>query len=167
MRTLAILTGFLAAMLLVIAGMWLCRHRVERRTRLLGEILDLADSAELILRDCRNHLGEIQPLVAAVSDSDLSADPGRATATAQAAVQAALHDLLGHRLWLKAHATDANLHQLHAARNALRQLLATLTRQLGQLAVVHDDLTRAGRSGSGNPQSREIAREMHEKVSRH
>ncbi|MGA8278573.1 MAG: hypothetical protein WB784_10285 [Rhodanobacteraceae bacterium] len=155
MRTLAILTGLLAAMLLMAAGMWFYKRRLERRTHLLGEILDLADSTELTLRECRDHLDEIQPLVAAISGS--GADPVRATATAQSDVQAALCDLLGHRLWLKAHAADANLRQLRAARNALAQSLTTLTRQLELLAGVRDELDRAGRSTSSNPDAREIA----------
>ena len=68
----------------------------------------------------------------------------RATLTAEPEVQAALHDLLQHRLWLKQHGADASLEELRKATSALvhsRQKLAT---QLERLEQVRRELAEAG-----------------------
>jgi len=58
-------------------------------------------------------------------------------------VEAALKDLLAHRLWIKQNAETATLGQLDAARAALAQSGATLQAQLDRLAAIAADLQRA------------------------
>jgi hypothetical protein len=60
-----------------------------------------------------------------------------------AKVQAALKDLLAHRLWIQQHAATASLHELADAQRALDQSGATLQAQLDRLAAIAADLQRA------------------------
>ncbi|HET6545518.1 MAG TPA: hypothetical protein VFG55_02090 [Rhodanobacteraceae bacterium] len=143
-----ILIVLLCAMLLLALVAGFHKRRLELRTRLLGEILDLADAAERDLHECRERLREVPPLVATLSgSSEISA---RATLTAEPEVQAALRDLLAHRLWLKAHAGDAELRELRSARDALRQSRSALSGQLQHLAEVCVELERARESNLSN-----------------
>lgn len=122
-------------------GLWLRERRLRRRPRLLAEVMDEADALERELYECRTRLREIPALVTALPPSaQLSA---RATLVAEPQVQAALRDLLSHRLWLKEHASTATLAELESARGALATAKAALTTQLGRLAEVRAELENA------------------------
>jgi hypothetical protein len=103
--------------------------------------MDEADALERELYECRARLREIPALVAALPPSvPLSA---RATLVAEPQVQAALRDLLSHRLWLKEHATTATLAELESARGALKTAKSALATQLERLAEVRTELQAA------------------------
>lgn len=125
---------------------YLRERRLGARTRELRSVLDHADALEKELQECRARLREIPPLVSRLPPAiGLSA---RATLTAEPEVQAALHDLLQHRLWLKQRGLDASLGELRAAASALvhsRQKLAT---QLERLDQVRRELAEAGADAS-------------------
>ncbi len=123
------------------AGLWLRERRLKRRPQLLAEIMDEADALERELFECRTRLREIPALVVALPPSaQLSA---RATLVAEPQVQAALRDLLSHRLWLKERAATATLRELASARAALASAKAGLATQLERLAAVRIELETA------------------------
>jgi voltage-gated potassium channel Kch len=126
-----------AALLLLLSAAWRRERRLRRRSRLLGEILDLADALERELLECRARLREIPALTMNLPPSEqLSA---RATLAAEPQVQDALRDLLAHRLWLKEHAVQAGIDELLPARDALVATRAALGAQLARLADVRAD----------------------------
>lgn len=126
---------------LAVTGLWLRERRLRRRPRLLAAVMDEADALERELYECRTRLREIPALVATLPPSaQLSA---RATLVAEPQVQAALRDLLSHRLWLKEHAITATTAELESAHTALAGAKAALTRQLARLAEVRAELESA------------------------
>lgn len=126
---------------LIVIGIALRDRRLRRRPRVLAEVMDEADALERELYECRTRLREIPALVAALPPSaQLSA---RATLVAEPQVQAALRDLLSHRLWLKEHAATATLAELESARAALASAKAALATQLERLAEVRAELESA------------------------
>ena len=139
------LTIAATAAVLLFAAWW--RERLlHRKPRVLAEILDLADSMEGELLECRARLREIPALTANLAPgAQLSA---RATLAAEPQVQDALRDLLAHRLWLKDHAAAASLQELRSARDALAVTRASLARQIHRLAEVRAefDQTRLAQS---------------------
>jgi hypothetical protein len=131
---------FAAILLVLMLLAWLRERRLRRKPLLLTEILDLADTLERELLECRARLREIPALAASLSPSEqLSA---HATLTAEPQVQDALRDLLAHRLWLKQHAAEATLDELTSARDALAATRASLAAQLTRLADVRADFDR-------------------------
>lgn len=131
---------------LTIAGLWL---RARRKPRLLAAIMDEADALEQELHECRARLREIPALVTSLPPSaQLSA---RATLVAEPQVQAALRDLLAHRLWLKEHAATASLGELESARTALIGAKASLATQLERLSEVRAQLETARASQTARP----------------
>ncbi|HNV06886.1 MAG: hypothetical protein WBC13_08350 [Dokdonella sp.] len=121
---------------------WLRERYMSARTRVLREILDHADALESELQECRSRLREIPALVSRLPPSaSLSA---RATLAAEPEVQAALHDLLQHRLWLKQFGADASLDTLCSACKALEQSRSKLSTQLERLEQVREELASAG-----------------------
>lgn len=134
---------------LIVAAVWLREYRQRRKQRLLTDIMDAADALEHELHECRARLREIPALVASLPPSDqLSA---RATLVAEPQVQAALRDLLAHRLWLKDHAATASRAELESARAALDSAKAALTTQLERLARVRTELVEARAATQANP----------------
>jgi hypothetical protein len=130
-----------AAAALFIGGFWLRERVLRRRPRLLAQVMDEADALERELYECRMRLREIPALVATLPPSaPLSA---RATLVAEPQVQAALRDLLSHRLWLKEHAATATLVELKSAHEALATAKAALVTQLERLAEVRAELEAA------------------------
>lgn len=130
----------IAAVLIGIA-LWLRERWLRRKPRLLAEIMDEADALERELYECRVRLREIPALVTTLPPSaQLSA---RATLVAEPQVQAALRDLLSHRLWLKEHASGASIRELESARRALAGANASLAAQLERLAEVRAELEAA------------------------
>lgn len=121
---------------------WLRERRLGARTRELRSVLDHADALEHELQECRARLREIPPLVSRLPPAiSLSA---HATLTAEPEVQAALHDLLQHRLWLKQFGADASLAELKAASTALVHSREKLALQLDRLDEVRKELASAG-----------------------
>jgi hypothetical protein len=140
-KPLIYLIASLVAVVALFGGLWLREHRRRRQPRLLAEVMDQADALERELYECRARLREIPALVTALPPSaQLSA---RATLVAEPQVQAALRDLLSHRLWLKEHADTATLGELASARSALAGAKASLATQLERLAKVRADLETA------------------------
>jgi hypothetical protein len=134
------LTYLIATLVLVLllAALWLRERHLRRRPALLAAIMDEADSLERELHECRARLREIPALVATLPPSaQLSA---RATLVAEPQVQAALRDLLSHRLWLKEHAQSATLAELESAQKALAGAKTGLATQLARLADVREEL---------------------------
>ena len=133
--------GTIVAVALILAGFQLRERRFRRRPLLLAAIMDEADALETELHECRARLREIPALVATLPPSaQLSA---RATLVAEPQVQAALRDLLSHRLWLKENATTATFAELESARSALAAAKAALAAQLERLAEVRCELEAA------------------------
>ena len=126
----------------VVAVVFALRERhLRRRPRLLAEVMDEADALERELYECRRRLREIPALVAMLPpSSQLSA---RATLVAEPQVQAALRDLLAHRLWLKENAATATIAELESARGALAGAKSALAGQLERLAAVRGELEAA------------------------
>lgn len=111
------------------------------RSRVLGEIFDLADALEAELLECRARLREVPGLTNLLPGSgELAAN---ATLAAEPQVQEALRDLLAHRLWLKDHAQTASHAELVAARDALAATRRSLATQLTRLAKVRDELAQS------------------------
>jgi hypothetical protein len=126
-----------AALALVVLAAWLRERRQGRRSRVLAEILDLADALERELLECRARLREIPALTASLPPAErLSA---RVTLASEPQVQDALRDLLAHRLWLREHAAQATLAELLAARDALLATCSALAPQLARLADARED----------------------------
>ena len=123
------------------AALWLRERLLRRKPKLLAEIMDEADALERELYECRVRLREIPALVTTLPPSaQLSA---RATLVAEPQVQAALRDLLSHRLWLKENAESATIAELESARGALATAKAALAAQLDRLAEVRSELEAA------------------------
>ena len=134
---------------LIVAGLAWRDRQLRRKPRLLAEIMDEADALEYELHECRARLREIPALVAALPPSDqLSA---RATLVAEPQVQAALRDLLSHRLWLKEHAATATLAELESARAALAGAKSALATQLERLADVRADVEQTRATAAAQP----------------
>lgn len=133
--------GTIVAAALILAGFWLRERKFRQRPLLLAAIMDEADALETELHECRARLREIPALVATLPPSaQLSA---RATLVAEPQVQAALRDLLAHRLWLKENAGTATIAELESARGALATAKAALAAQLDRLAEVRHELEAA------------------------
>ncbi|HUD40726.1 MAG TPA: hypothetical protein VMR06_01885 [Dokdonella sp.] len=127
----------------LIAAVWIGRRRA-RRARVLRSILDRADAFEERLQTCRRRLADVPGLVAAAGE-DAAADlPG-------APIDAALRDLLAHRLWLREHAARASITALEAADAALARSLADLQRRIEQLDDASADLRHAIGAAGGSP----------------
>lgn len=127
----------LAAAASVLAAAWV-GQRHARRARVLRSILDRADAFEQALHDCRQRLLDVPALLAPVAGPS-----GPAGGTPDAAIEAALRDLLAHRLWLKDKAASAPQADLEAADAALARSLADLQRQIGQLDQAQAQLRQA------------------------
>jgi hypothetical protein len=133
--------GTIVAATLILAGFVLREQRLRRRPLLLAAIMDEADALETELHECRARLREIPALVATLPPSaQLSA---RATLVAEPQVQAALRDLLSHRLWLKENSETATIAELESARAALAAAKSALAAQLDRLAEVRSELEAA------------------------
>lgn len=125
----------------VVVVIWLRERHLSARSRELRSILDHADALESELQKCRARLREIPALVSRLPPAlSLSA---HATLTAEPEVQAALHDLLQHRLWLKQFGAEASLDALRSASAALVQSRQKLALQLQRLGEVCGELEQA------------------------
>jgi hypothetical protein len=116
--------GVIAALLAVIVFMRL----QARRRRALRALYRGADALEHDLKECRARLER-----AHASMNVAPGVPAAGEVDARTAVDAALRELLEHRLWLRDQADDANQHELDAAVAALDKARATLSEQLAAL----------------------------------
>jgi hypothetical protein len=134
-----ILAALVAALIAAFLGLRELRWR--RRERTLRDLLDGADALEAKLQECRVRMQRLRDMLTILPE-EMSAEADSAL-RADTKVQAALKDLLAHRLWIQQHATDATQQQLDAARSALAQSSTTLGAQLDRLAAIAADLERA------------------------
>lgn len=130
-----------SAAAVILAVVWLRERGWRRHERAIRDLLDGADALEAQLQECRRRMQRLRDMLAILPE-EMSADADSAL-RADTKVQAALKDLLGHRLWIKEHAIDATPQQLDAARAALAQSGSTLGAQLDRLTAIAADLERA------------------------
>ena len=116
--------GVIVALLAVVVFMRL----QARRRRALRALYSGADALEHDLKECRARLER-----AHASMNVAPGVPAAGEADARTAVDAALRELLEHRLWLRDQADEANQHELDAAVAALDKARATLSEQLAAL----------------------------------
>src|SRR5882724_12450110 len=102
-----LLAAIAAVPLLLLA--WLRERRWNRREYAIRTLLDCADALEAQLQDCRRRMQQLRGMLTILPE-EMSADADAAL-SADAKVQAALKDLLAHRLWIKQHAGDASLRE--------------------------------------------------------
>jgi hypothetical protein len=133
--------------LLVLAGVlvmllvWLRAHRQRQRENLIRALLDGADALEAQLQECRSRMQSLKEMLIALPEE--MSERANTALSADDKVDAALKDLLAHRLWIQQNAGTATSQQLEAARAALTQSGATLQAQLDRLAAISDDLQQA------------------------
>ncbi len=130
-----------AGVALLLILLWLRERRLHRRHNAIRRLLDGADALEARLQECREQMRKLRSMLTILPE-EMSAQADSALA-ADAKVQAALRDLLAHRLWIQQHAVTATLQQLDSARHALDQSGATLVAQIERLAAIANDLQRA------------------------
>lgn len=119
------------AALCVIAGLAaiaLIMRRQGRRRRALRALYGGADKLEHDLKECRAQLER-----AHASMTVMPGVPAAGEADARAAIDAALRELLAHRLWLRDHAAAADQHELDAAVAALDKARVSVGEQLAKL----------------------------------
>lgn len=130
-----------ACLILAALALWL-RDRGERgRQNAIRALLDGADALESRLQECRERMQHLRDMLVVLPE-EMSARADNAL-QADAKVQAALKDLLAHRLWIQQRAATASSRELAQARQALDQSGATLQAQLDRLAAIAADLQRA------------------------
>jgi len=139
-----VLLTVLALSTLVLTIFWLRERAWRRRQTAISALLDGADALEAQLQECRQHMQRLRGMLTVLPE-EMSADADNALA-ADNKVQAALKDLLAHRLWIKQHAGEAAPHELDAARVALEQSSSTLAAQIARLTAIAADLERAQES---------------------
>jgi hypothetical protein len=114
--------------------------REVRHQRALRTLYLEADGLEHDLKECRSRLAR-----AHASMSVGPSQPAAGEAEARQAVDAALRELLAHRLWLRDEAGSANQRELDAAVNAIGKARGALARQLEELASAQTALETAVR----------------------
>ncbi|WP_386071060.1 hypothetical protein ACFJIW_10570 [Tahibacter sp. UC22_41] len=130
----------IASIALVLVGLtffFLRERRWRRRERTLRSLLDEADTLESSLIACRERMQILRGMLVDLPE-EMTGDADEALA-ADDKVQAALRDLLQHRLWIKQHVVDAQQAELNTALEALRQSRRSMERQLRHL----DEITAA------------------------
>lgn len=120
---------------------WLnSRHR-RRRESSIRALLDGADALEAQLHQCKQRMQRLRSMLTVLPE-EMSASADNAL-SADTKVQAALKDLLAHRLWIQQHATTASQAELDNAHAAMSQSSATLGAQIDRLGAITADLERA------------------------
>jgi hypothetical protein len=130
----------IATIVLVVLGLsffFVRERRWRRRERSIRALLDEADALEASLLTCRERMQALRGMLVDLPE-EMTGDADEALA-ADDKVQAALRDLLQHRLWIKQHAVDASQSELDAAVGALRQSHRSMEQQLRRL----DEMTAA------------------------
>ena len=121
--------------------MWMRERHVRRRQQAIRSLLDGADAVEVQLQACRERMQRLRGQLSILPE-EMSARADNAL-SADANVQAALKDLLAHRLWIQQHAETATIAQFDAARTALDQSATTLAALLERLDDAATQLERA------------------------
>ena len=116
-------------------------RRWRRREAAIRALLDGADTLEAQLLTCRERMQTLRAMLQDLPE-EMIVDADEAL-TADDKVQAALRDLLQHRLWIKQHAADAGQPELDTAVAALRQSHRAMDEQLGRLADITQALQEA------------------------
>ena len=125
----------------LLAFTWQRTRRLGQRENMIRALLDGADALEAQLQECRSRMQSLREMLVALPEE--MSERANTALSADDKVDAALKDLLAHRLWIQQNAATATLQQLEAARVALAQSGATLQAQLDRLAAISDDLQRA------------------------
>jgi hypothetical protein len=112
-------------------------RRWRRRDQSLRRLLDGADALERQLLDCRERMQTLRAMLVDLPE-EMTGDADEALA-ADYKVQAALRDLLQHRLWIQQHAIEAGQQELDKAVEALDQSRRAMDQQLRGL----EDITKA------------------------
>lgn len=115
--------------------------RSRERQKLLRDLLDGADAVEQRLHECRDQMAQLRAMVAALPGT--LGDQVLPRLDPQASVQAALKDVLAHRLWIARNGESAPLEALASARGALRRSHDQLAEQLEKLRSAGDELREA------------------------
>jgi molybdopterin converting factor small subunit len=134
-----ILIVLAGALVLLLA--WLRARRLRQRENLIRALLDGADALEAQLQECRLRMQSLKEMLVALPEE--MSERANTALSADDKVDAALKDLLAHRLWIQQNAGTATSQQLETARVALAQSGATLQAQLDRLAAISDELQRA------------------------
>jgi hypothetical protein len=124
---LAVVLPALVAVLACVVIVWLLARHM-RHQRALRTLYIEADGLEHDLKECRTRLAR--------AHASMSVGPNQSAAgetEARVAVDAALRELLAHRLWLRDEAGNANQRELDAAVNAIGKARGALGRQLQEL----------------------------------
>lgn len=124
---LAIVLPALVAVIACAAVVYIL-FRQMRHQRALRTLYLEADGLEYDLKECRNRLTR-----AHASMSMGPNQPAAGETEARQAVDAALRELLAHRLWLRDKADSANQRELDAAVSAIGRARGALGKQLEEL----------------------------------
>jgi len=126
----------------VLFAAWYMRERTfNRRQQAIRALLDSADAVEAQLQSCRERMQRLREMLSILPE-EMSARAHQAL-DADTKVQAALKDLLAHRLWIQQHVETASIEQFSVARDALTQSGLTLSALLRRLDDASADLERA------------------------
>jgi hypothetical protein len=126
---------------LILAGLLMRERQLHRRQHAIRALLDGADAFEAKLQACRERMQRLREMLSILPDEMVA--PVDNALSADAKVQAALRDLLAHRLWIQQHAEIATIAQFDAARLALEQTGMKLDALLQRLDAAAADLERA------------------------
>ena len=132
---------FALASTVLLLLVWLRERTWHLRQSAIRALLDGADALEAQLQECRQRMQRLREMITVLPE-EMSAQ-ANAALSADGKVQAALRDLLAHRLWIQQHAGAASAQQLDAARTALAQSSTTLGAQVERLGEITADLERA------------------------
>lgn len=116
-------------------------RRWRRRDQALGHLIDGADALETQLLGCRERMQTLRGMLVDLPE-EMTGDADEALA-ADHKVQAALRDLLQHRLWIQQHGASASQQELDAAVVALDQSRRSMQRQLLRLEEITAALREA------------------------
>jgi hypothetical protein len=134
----------IALIILLVAGLLFAvwrERRWRRRDQALRHLVDGADMLEGQLLDCRERMQALRAMLVDFPE-EMTGDADEALA-ADHKVQAALRDLLQHRLWIQQHAAVASQQELDTAVVALDQSRRSMGRQLQRLEEITAALREA------------------------
>lgn len=114
--------------------------RQMRHQRALRTLYLEADALERDLKECRNRLARAHASMSMGPNL-----PATGETDARKAVDAALRELLAHRLWLRDEADNANQRELDAAVSAIGKARGALGKQLKELDSAQHALETAVR----------------------
>ena len=130
-----------AAAALSLLVLFMRQRQWRARDLAMRRLLDGADALEAQLLACRARMQQLKSMLAVLPE-EMSADANVAL-TADDKVQAALRDLLAHRLWIKQHAAEATSAELAAACAAIEQSDRLMQAQLTRLDTIAAELAAA------------------------